>query len=277
MPTVKARAPLVVLLSLLFGCGSWKRTGSGPNSVIGEDVTSHVEVTIYNLTQAQAEAFLEQIDDAGDVENVKIKSRQGDATVYEMDVDGCECELPAMVAKIATPGFKYEGRVTQLRFAAFDNVAPVITFVHPEEGKVVADKDQLITVECADPDVVEVKVNGVIAPRYKGHLWRTKLNLQDGVNEVTAVAKDKAGNEGKAQIRVAVDTTPPEVQATFTMVIEGTVEPGSTVLIDGKEAEVDSKGHYRMEVPVKKGQRSVEIVAIDPSGNKSVTERELGN
>ena len=58
--------------------------------------------------------------------------------------------------------------------------------------------------------------------------------------------------------------------------MEGSVEAGSSVLINGLEIPVDSGGAYRAEVPVRKGQRKVEIVAIDRSGNKAVTVRELG-
>lgn len=48
------------------------------------------------------------------------------------------------------------------------------------------------------------------------------------------------------------------------------------VLIDGVEVSVNAAGDYRAEVPVRKGQRKVEIVAIDQSGNKSVTTKTIG-
>jgi hypothetical protein len=64
--------------------------------------------------------------------------------------------------------------------------------------------------------------------------------------------------------------------AQLKLLVEGHVEPGSSVLIDGMEVPVDASGNYRAEVPVRKGQRSVEIVAIDQSGNKTVTVKTLG-
>ena len=75
---------------------------------------------------------------------------------------------------------------------------------------------------------------------------------------------------------VTVDTTAPALQAQIKLVVEGQVEAGSSVLIDGVEVSVDASGRYRAEVPVRKGQKKVEIVAIDQSGNKSVTVKTFG-
>jgi len=92
-----------------------------------------------------------------------------------------------------------------------------------------------------------------------------------------ATARDKSGNETTAQVAVTIDTTAPALQAQIKLLIEGTVEPGSSVLINGLEIPVDSNGSYRAEVPVIKGQRKIEIIAIDKSGNKAVTIRQLGD
>ena len=136
--------------------------------------------------------------------------------------------------------------------------------------------EQYVTVEVPDADVKEIQVNGVTAERYRGNVFRSKVMLKDGVNDLVAVARDKAGNETRVGVRVMVDTTPPTVQATVNMIVEGDVEPGSSVLIDVKEVEVDAKGHYRAEVPIRKGQSELEIVAIDPNGNKTVRTQEIG-
>ncbi|MBI3184483.1 MAG: hypothetical protein HYZ28_20295 [Myxococcales bacterium] len=267
---------LLSLLAALSGCGGPRRTGTAPTSPIGEDPVSHVELTISNLTQAEAEAFKEQVRDQGGVENVALKSFQQGTAVYELDVKGCECELPSKVVAIQALGFKYQGRVSRLSFSAFDNQPPKVAFVHPEEGKVVTDPEQHIAVEVPDQDVAEVAVNGSRAERYKGNIWRVKLRLAEGVNDLLAVAKDKTGNEGKAQVRVAVDTRPPALEATVRVVVEGQVDPGSSVLIDGREVSVEPNGRYKAEVPVRKGQKQIEIVAIDANGNKVVTMKDIG-
>ena len=127
-----------------------------------------------------------------------------------------------------------------------------------------------------DKDIASVTISGKSAPLYKGGVYRLKLELAEGRQELLAVAKDKAGNEATARVPVIVDTTAPAIQAQIKLVVEGHVDPGSAVLINGLEVPVDGSGNYRAEVPVRKGQRTVEIVAIDQSGNKSVQVKTIG-
>lgn len=268
---------MALVAAALTGCGGARRTGSAPSSPIGEDPVSHLELTVRNVTQEQAEQFKQELEDAGDVENVVLKSFNQGTALYELDIEGCECDLPAKVVSLPMLGFKYEGRTTKVQFTAFDNRAPVVTFLHPEEGRVMTEAEQFVTLEVPDPDVAEVRVNGIPAERYKGNVYRVKIRLDDGANDLVATAKDKTGNEGKAQVRVAVDATPPSLEATVRIVVEGNVEPGSSVLIDGREVPVDGSGHYRAEVPVRKGQKQLEIVAIDKNGNKTTQMRDIGD
>jgi hypothetical protein len=270
------RFTFVGLVVALAGCGGIKRTGTASTAEVGDDGASHVQLTVHNLTKGDADTFRQQLEDQGHVENVKLTKWDQNTAVYDLDIEGCECELPFLVSQVPMMGFKYEGRVTQVRFSAFDNKAPTITFVHPEEGKVMTEPDQYVAVEVPDPDVAAIDVNGVQMSRYKGNIFRAQVKLKDGPNDIVVTAKDKSGNESKAQIRVGVDTTPPAVEATVKIVVEGNVEPGSSVLIDGREVEVEANGHYKAEVPVRKGQKQVEIVAIDANGNKNVTQKDIG-
>ncbi|MGQ0506158.1 MAG: hypothetical protein ACT4TC_12665, partial [Myxococcaceae bacterium] len=97
-----------------------------------------------------------------------------------------------------------------------------------------------------------------------------------GKNDLVVYARDKQGNETKVPLRVVLDSTTPAQRASVKMLVEGSVEPGSTVLIEGKEVEVDGSGRYKAEVPLRKGQTEVEIIAIDKNGNKNVSKKELG-
>lgn len=263
-------------VAALAACAGAPRTGTAATSVIGEDPVSHVELSVHNLTKPEADTFKDQLGRQPKIENVTLKSWTANSAVYELDVAGCECDLPSKVAAVAMLGFKYEGRVTKIAFTAFDNKPPTITFVHPEEGKVMNDPEQFITVEIPDQDVVEVTVNNLPMARYKGNLYRSKVRLSEGTNLVVVQAKDKTGNVGKAQVRAAVDTTPPALEASVKVVVEGQVDPGSSLLIDGREVPVEANGHYKAEVPVRKGQKQIEIVAIDLNGNKSVTMKDIG-
>lgn len=265
--------PLAVLTLVVSGCG-WKRTGTNPKDELG-DGNSIVELTLTSVTREQAQQFIEDLDDYGDVDRVELKSFNNGTAVYEVEIDGCECDFPAMMAEIPEPGFRYMGRTSKIRYAAFDNQPPKVKFLRPENGAVVREKEIEVAVEVPDEDVKEVSINGRAADR-SGTTFTTRIRLGEGANDLIAVAKDATGNEGKAQIRVGLDSTPPEVSANVTVVIEGDVEPGTRVIVNGDEVPVDSRGHYEAKVRVKSGQKEVEIIAIDPYGNRTETMRPIG-
>lgn len=265
---------IATTVALVLGCG-WKRTGTSPKDELG-DGTSVVELTLANVTREQAQQFIEDLDDYGDVEKVTLKSFNQGTAVYTVEIDGCECDLPAMMAEIPEPGFKYMGRTSQVRYAAFDNQPPRPTFVKPQSGAVVKEKTIEVVVDVPDQDVAEVLINGKKADR-NGTRFSAKVPLHEGANDISAVAKDATGNEGTAQLRVGLDSTPPEVTATVTVIIEGQVEPGTRVIVNGEEVAVDANGRYEAKVKVKQGQREVEVIAIDKYGNRTETMRPIGN
>jgi len=47
-------------------------------------------------------------------------------------------------------------------------------------------------------------------------------------------------------------------------------------MVDGQPVPVNVLGGWRVELVVKRGQRSVEIVAIDANGNKKTEQRAIG-
>ncbi|MDQ3264850.1 MAG: hypothetical protein M3Y59_14475 [Myxococcota bacterium] len=264
----------VLLATAGLGCNGPARTGTRPDSKIGSDPLSHVELVISGLSRSDAEAFRGQILAQGDLSEVVLKSYANNVATFELDVRGCECDLPAKIAQLRSHGFRYEGRTSRLKYTALDNQPPVISFVHPENERVLSEADQLVAVEVRDSDVDEVRVNGVKADRFRGDVFLAKLRLADGSNEIEAVARDKAGNETRSKVRVSLNRAT-TTEATLRVVVEGRVPVGSTVLVEGQEVPVDTKGRYRVEVPIALGQRQIEIIAIASDGRKSVTVKEL--
>jgi hypothetical protein len=200
---------LTVLLSVLVlaGCGGWRRTGSAPTSRIGASPVSSVELTITQISRAQAKEFVENLRDYGDLKKIELLSWENGTALYSVQVDGCECDLPAMLAEIPTPGFRYQGRITQIRYEAYDNVAPTLRFVSPRQGSVTRDQRVMVEVEIPDDDVAEVTIGGTPAERYGTH-YRAAVALREGTNDILAVARDTTGNEARATIRLGLDTTP---------------------------------------------------------------------
>jgi hypothetical protein len=53
--------------------------------------------------------------------------------------------------------------------------------------------------------------------------------------------------------------------------IEGTTEPGATVLINDEEVDVESNGHFKKIVSFNKiGRNAVVVKAINPAGIQAV-------
>lgn len=260
---------------MVAGCAGPARTGTRADSPIGVDPVSRVELVISGLSRSDAEAFRGQILAQGDISEVTLKSYANDVATYELDVRGCECDLPAKIAKIRSPGFKYEGRTTQLKYTAFDNLPPVLVFIHPEtEDRELQDADQLVAVEVRDSDIEEVRINDVKAERSRGDVFLAHIRLNEGSNKIEVVARDRAGHvtEVKRFATLRRPSTDPSLQ----VLVEGRVTPGSTVLIEGREIPVDARGQYSVTIPIKPGQRQIEVIAIAPDGKKAVTVKELG-
>lgn len=269
------RGLLFVLLATAgLGCTGPARTGTRPDSKIGSDPLSHVELVISGLSRSDAEAFRGQILAQGDISEVVLKSYANNVATFELDVRGCECDLPAKIAQLRSHDFIYEGRTSRLKYSARDNQPPVVSFVHPENERVLSEADQLVAVEVRDSDVDVVKVNGVKAERFRGDVFLAKVRLEDGSRVIRAEAWDKSGLKGFKEMRVTLNRAP-TTEATLRVVVEGRVPAGSTVLVEGKEVPVDTQGRYRVEVPIAQGQRQIEIIAIAPDGRKSVTVKEL--
>lgn len=263
-------------LSMLLGCGGPLRTGSRPDAKPGDPPLSSVEVAISGLSRSDAEAFRGQILGQGEISNVVLKSFVSGVATYTLDIKGCECELPAKIARIQSPGFRYQGRTSTLKFEAFDNKPPEVVFVHPEtDDRELTEPSQLVTVEVRDSDVKEVRVNGVLARRVSGDFFHAPVELREGGNEIAVVAEDTAGNVTRASRTVTLRRSP-SGNPSLRMLVEGRVAPGSTVLIEGKNVPVDVRGHYSITISTQPGQKQIEIIAIAPDGKKSVTVKEIG-
>ncbi len=239
--------------------------------------STEIELTIHDadgdlVTQLQAE-----FAKVPELRSAQLKSHAGKVAVFTVNYPGPVSDLPNTLSSIPHPGLKYVSAVHRYEYTSFDNQPPTISFVFPQSEQVLNTKEQFITVEVPDKDIASVTIGDKTATLYRGNIYRLRTELAEGRHILIATAKDKSGNETSAQVAVTIDTTAPALQAQLKLLVEGTVEPGSSVLINGLEIPVDSNGSYRAEVPLLKGQRKVEIIAIDKSGNKAVSIKQLGD
>lgn len=238
--------------------------------------STEVELTVRDLSAEMLEQLQAELAKIPELRSARLKTSGERSATFVILYPGSVSDLPRSLAKLPHPGLRYQAATHRFEYGAFDNAPPTVAFLHPEEGQTLNSRDAFVTVEVPDKDIAAVTIGGKPASRFKGDVFRLKVGLVEGPQELVATARDRAGNETSARVKVTVDTTAPAVQAQVKLLVEGTVEPGSSVLIDGQEVAVDGSGQYRAEVPVRKGQRKVEIVAIDASGNKRVTVKSIG-
>ena len=55
--------------------------------------------------------------------------------------------------------------------------------------------------------------------------------------------------------------------------ISGTVEPGSTVLVNGKDVPVDAGGNFAATISLNEGANKVNVTVTDPAGNTKSVEK----
>jgi hypothetical protein len=261
-----ARALGLLFLAITCACASGPPpTGSFPDSVTGKDVYSRVELVVGGIKKEEADALYRMLFDRKVVRSITFEGYQNGVATYELDMAGCECELPAFISTIHSPGLRYGGRTTQMRYTAYDNQPPDVAVVYPDEGATVLVPEVGVTLAIEAQDVAEVRVNGVQAERVRGAFYRAPVQLSAGQNELAVVAKDRSGNEVEKHLKVKLDTTPgarePEPK-----VIEGSVDPGSVLLIQGHLVPLDAAGRYRQELVLRRGQRDVKLTVVGPRG-----------
>jgi glucodextranase-like protein len=238
--------------------------------------TTEIEITVREVDQDMVSQLQAEMQKVPELRSAALKSHGERTAVFTVLYPGDIGSVPRSLARIPRPGLKYASAVHKYEYGAFDNEPPTIAILHPQPQQILNSREQHVTVEVPDKDVAQVNIGGKPASRYKGNIFRLKVDLPEGPQEIVATAKDRAGNETSAKVACTVDTTAPALEAQVKLVVEGAVEPGSSVLIDGMEVPVDGRGQYRAEVPVRKGQKKVEIVAIDSSGNKTTQVKTFG-
>jgi len=104
------------------------------------------------------------------------------------------------------------------------------------------------------------------------------------MNNLSVWAEDAAGNRNCATVRVVLDTVPPfiiveaadgAVTSEEVYVLNGRVEAGSALSVNGLPAEVSADGRFRFELAVHVGNNTVQFVARDSAGNTASLERTL--
>jgi len=118
-----------------------------------------------------------------------------------------------------------------------------------------------------------------------------EVNLEDGQNEIYAIAADSAGNESQpsATFHVIIDREPPKLEVTAPadnavvkeekdkqtfVVVTGKVEESVLVTVNDYQAIVRDEGNFEYRLLLTtEGENVIKIVAKDAAGNKTTIEK----
>lgn len=266
-----------LIISTAFAVGSTGCAGAGPkkDEATGMVEMIQVDVAVEGLSDDDANALEQELTKIDNVYNLR-RDPLGSSVVYTFEYGGDFERLRRRIESIEYPGMRPQQVVASLQYEGFDNRGPVLDLISPNTEEVVTETSVEFVLEVKDSDVAEVTVNGTPAKEGKPGIYSATVELPEGEHEVELYAKDEAGNETKKTVDMNVDTTPPELEATVKVVVEGKVEPGSEVYVDGQKAEVNMFGAWRVELAVRRGQKTVEVVAIDKAGNKKTEQKPIG-
>jgi Glucodextranase, domain B len=157
-----------------------------------------------------------------------------------------------------------------------DTVPPPLNLSSPTAGY--ANRSDVAVSGSTEPGAT-VTVDGTPVTVTGAGTFTTTLTLSDGTHTIVAVATDAAGNTATVSVQVTVDTAPetlaitsPTTGATVStsdVVVTGTAEVGSTVVVNGYAVALSSAGTFSIELPLTPGLNTITATATDPAGNQA--------
>jgi len=110
--------------------------------------------------------------------------------------------------------------------------------------------------------------------------FETELELKEGENIIKVKATDDVGNSGSQELKIFLDTTPPNVMLAtenYTLSKEPNIyimgqvdDKDATVTINGDKVDLAANGSFAVLVFLKKGENLFEIKATDKIDNEKV-------
>lgn len=190
--------------------------------------------------------------------------------------------LRYQISQLPHPGLEALRADVRLGYRGFDNKAPTIELVDPQDHAVIAEKSVKVTAKVPDVDTAAVDIGDVDGQRAGELFSATVESLHEGDNAIVIKATDQAGNARELTLTVNVDTTPPDLQVEVQIlsydkaVVKGKVSSdASKVTVDGKEVSRDLFGAFEKEVAVDPDKSFVEIIAIDEHKNAKKLKRSV--
>lgn len=175
------------------------------------------------------------------------------------------------------------GTVTVVR----DSTPPALTVSQPINGSLTNQNSVAVSGTVSDANAVTVKINGTAVSVNAQGAFLSGVPLNEGLNTITVLATDAAGNSASVTRTVRKDSTPPTL--TITQPAEGTITKDAsisvsgsvfdsttvTLLVNGTHVTVGTNGSYTTLVSLNEGQNTVSVSATDAAGNTTTVSRHV--
>lgn len=159
--------------------------------------------------------------------------------------------------------------------------APAVTFSEGTDS-ILANQSPLVlhgAVDSCSSGIASVEVAGQPVTITTLNEFTAQLKLMEGTNDISVLARTKAGNTRLTTLKVVLDTTAPaitisshrnwEVVTTPTIVVKGQAEPDVSVVLNGSRQIVAAPdGSFQETVTLTEGQNVIAFTATDKAGNR---------
>jgi len=254
-----------------------------------------VRKVIYDPTAPEVKVYNPPGSALTNITSINITGMAKDLTLSRVTVNGVNVTPDSMgnyslvvaltegLNEIEVTGYDMAGHVTIVRrLVTLDTIAPPLEVFQPADGLLTNKPTQHVI--GATEIGAKVTVSGTNATLdAQGHFDYT-LTLKEGVNTVTVISKDPAGNPTVIKRTVTLDTQPPVITLStpkkglsvteVELDVKGSVTDNiavAKVTVNGKVVTVTG-GKFSTNIPIKKGDTKVVIEATDTAGNVATQE-----
>jgi uncharacterized protein YfaP (DUF2135 family) len=167
------------------------------------------------------------------------------------------------------------------RTVTLDTIPPRLEITSPVANNILTNKQEITITGYVDPG--SKVLIGKEQKDFSGE-WTYVLSLKEGKNKLTVEAIDTVGNKVILGRTIVRDTVPPvlavfspsdkKVVTDMNIMVEGSVEPGANLTINGKYTPTVG-GVFSAQAQIVEGENTITLVATDLAGNTKTEIRDV--
>jgi YD repeat-containing protein len=168
-----------------------------------------------------------------------------------------------------------------------DSTPPTLTVSQPSNGSITNQSSVTVSGTVSDANAITLKINGTVVTVNAQGAFSSSVPLNEGLNTITVLATDAAGNATSVTRTVRKDSTPPTL--TVTQPAEGTITNSTsvtvsgsvfdsttvTLLVNGTHVNIGANGSYTTQVSLNEGHNTISVSATDAVGNTTTLNRHV--